>query len=118
MNLGRRRFVQGMASTGALLAFSPSALAMRDRVEPAVLTGDRFDLVIEETAVNVTGRKRMATAVKGSVPAQTLGFREGDTVTIKVTNGLPENPSTHGQGFRLPADMDGVPGLSFRGIRP
>jgi CopA family copper-resistance protein len=118
MNLGRRRFVQGMASTGALLAFSPSALAMRDRVEPAVLTGDRFDLVIEETAVNVTGRKRMATAVNGSVPAPTLRFREGDTVTIKVTNRLSEDTSIHWHGIRLPADMDGVPGLSFRGIRP
>src|SRR6266852_5183683 len=118
MNLGRRRFVQGMASTGALLAFSPSALAMRDRVEAAVLTGDRFDLVIEETAVNVTGRKRMATAVNGSVPAPTLRFREGDTVTIKVTNRLSEDTSIHWHGIRLPADKDGVPGLSFRGIRP
>ena len=118
MNMSRRRFVQGMASAGALLAFSPSALAMRDRVEPAVLTGDRFDLVIEETAVNVTGRTRMATAVNGSVPAPTLRFREGDTVTIEVTNRLSEDTSIHWHGLRLPADMDGVPGLSFRGIRP
>jgi len=114
----RRRFIQGVAAGGAVLAFGRSALAMRNRVEPAVLSGDRFDLVIDETPVNITGRPRMATAVNGSIPAPTLRLREGDTVTINVTNRLSETTSIHWHGLRLPADMDGVPGLSFRGIRP
>jgi CopA family copper-resistance protein len=83
-----------------------------------VLTGDRFDLVIGEIKINITGRARLATAVNGSVPAPILRFREGDTVTINVTNRLSETTSIHWHGFRLPADMDGVPGLSFPGIRP
>jgi CopA family copper-resistance protein len=114
----RRRFIQGVAAGGAVLAFGRQGLAMRNRVEPAVLSGDRFDLVIEETPVNITGRQRMAMAVNGSMPAPTLRLREGDTVTINVTNRLSETTSIHWHGLRLPADMDGVPGLSFRGIRP
>ena len=45
-------------------------------------------------------------------------MRQGDTVTIRVTNRLRERTSIHWHGFILPADMDGVPGLSFDGIAP
>ena len=118
MSVTRRRFVQGIAAAGAVLAFGRPALAARSRVEHAVLTGDRLDLVIDGTPVNITGRSRMATLVNGSMPGPTLRLREGDTVTINVTNRLSETTSIHWHGLRLPADMDGVPGLSFRGIRP
>jgi CopA family copper-resistance protein len=47
-----------------------------------------------------------------------LRWREGDTVTIAVTNRMKEQTSIHWHGIRLPADMDGVPGLSFAGIPP
>ena len=114
----RRRLVQGIAATGAALTFGRPALAALNRVEPAVLTGDRLDLVIEAVPVNISGRSRMATLVNGSLPGPTLRLREGDTVTINVTNRLPETTSIHWHGLRLPADMDGVPGLTFRGIRP
>ncbi len=118
MNVTRRRFVQGMATTGVALAFDGPALAVRNRVEPTVLTGDRVELVLEEASINITGRSRGATAVDGSVPGPTLRLREGDTVTIDVTNRLSEDTSIHWHGVRLPANMDGVPGLSFPGIRP
>jgi FtsP/CotA-like multicopper oxidase with cupredoxin domain len=68
--------------------------------------------------VNFTGRPSVATAVNGSVPAPILRWREGDTVTISVTNRLPVDTSIHWHGIRSPADMDGVPGLSFPGIAP
>ena len=116
--LSRRRFVQGIATAGVVSAFARPALARRARAEQSVLTGDRFDLVIEETQVNITGRPRLATAVNGSVPAPILRFREGDTVTINVTNRLSETTSIHWHGFILPNNMDGVPGLTFPGIRP
>ena len=118
MNVTRRQFVDGIATAGAVLAFGRYATAARNRVEPAVLTGDRLDLVIEATPVNITGRSQTATLVNGSLPGPTLRLREGDTVTINVTNRLSETTSIHWHGLRLPADMDGVPGLTFRGIRP
>jgi CopA family copper-resistance protein len=56
--------------------------------------------------------------VNGSLPAPTLHFTEGDTVTIRVTNRLNEPTSIHWHGLLVPFAMDGVPGISFAGIAP
>nr|MBA3887730.1 copper resistance system multicopper oxidase [Acidobacteriota bacterium] len=82
------------------------------------LAGTEFDLRIGETAVNITGRPRMALTVNDQLPAPTLRWREGDTVTLRVTNTLNEDTSIHWHGILLPANMDGVPGISFSGIHP
>jgi len=68
--------------------------------------------------VNITGKPAIATAVNGLVPAPILRWREGDTVTLAVTNTLREASSIHWHGIRSPLEMDGVPGLSFAGIAP
>ena len=68
--------------------------------------------------MNITGNPSVATAVNGSVPAPVLHWREGDTVTLRVTNRLPVTTSIHWHGVLLPFGMDGVPGLSFNGIQP
>ncbi|MHB8529828.1 MAG: copper resistance system multicopper oxidase, partial [Caulobacteraceae bacterium] len=83
-----------------------------------VLTGDKIDLTIAELPIDITGRRRIATAVNGRVPGPTLRLRQGDTVTINVANRLREPTSIHWHGFRLPNPMDGVPGLTFPGIMP
>ncbi|MEP6634403.1 MAG: copper resistance system multicopper oxidase, partial [Luteimonas sp.] len=81
-----------------------------------------FDLTIGQTPVNFTGRTRPAITVNGTLPAPTLRWREGDTVTLRVANGLPaasihgDTASIHWHGILLPANMDGVPGMSFPGI--
>ena len=48
--------------------------------------------------------------MNGSVPAPTLRWKEGDTVTLRVANTLDEDASIHWHGILLPANMDGVPG--------
>jgi CopA family copper-resistance protein len=68
--------------------------------------------------MNFTGSPRLALTVNGALPAPTLIWREGDTVTLRVANTLGEDTSIHWHGVLLPANMDGVPGLSFHGIRP
>src|SRR3546814_16145079 len=73
---------------------------------------------LAELPVNFTGKRRIATAVNGSVPAPVLRLREGDTVTLRVRNGLKEMSSIHWHGIIVPAEMDGVPGISFAGIAP
>jgi CopA family copper-resistance protein len=83
-----------------------------------LLTGTQFDLVVGTTPVNFTGAPRLATTINGSLPAPTLRWREGDTVTIRVTNQLAEPTSIHWHGIILPYQMDGVPGISFAGIAP
>ncbi|MDQ2859482.1 MAG: copper resistance system multicopper oxidase [Pseudomonadota bacterium] len=113
----RRRFVQGLALASAATVGAPSWVRGQKQGRDLVaLSGDDFDLTIGPIPINITGRSRMATAVNGSVPAPILRFREGDTVTLKVTNRLGEPTSIHWHGLRLPADMDGVPGLTFPGI--
>ena len=120
--LSRRRFVQGLAA-GGVLAATPSwlqaAVSSTTSLGSApVLSGREIDLVIAETPVNFTGVTRMATTINGSIPAPTLRLREGDEVTIRVTNRLAVSTSIHWHGILLPYQMDGVPGISFKGIAP
>ena len=82
------------------------------------LAGPSFDLTIDTLPVNFTGAARHAVVVNGRLPGPTLRMRQGDEVTIRVTNKLRERTSIHWHGIILPADMDGVPGLSFDGIAP
>ena len=118
----RRRFVQGLAA-GGVLAAAPSWLqaainSNTDLGSAPVLSGREIDLVIAETPVNFTGVTRMATTINGSIPSPTLRLREGDEVIIRVTNRLPIASSIHWHGILLPYQMDGVPGVSFKGIAP
>ncbi|CAB3671888.1 Copper resistance protein A [Achromobacter mucicolens] len=116
----RRRFVQGLAAGGALAALGGwrHASAQSGAAAAAELRGTEFHLEIGETPVNFTGAARVATTVNGRLPAPLLRWREGDTVTLHVTNRLREQTSIHWHGILLPTGMDGVPGLSFAGIDP
>ena len=123
--LPRRRFIQGLAAGGVLLGAAPwlNVTAAREMLATAigtapVLTGTEFDLTIAETAVNFTGKPHRATTINGTLPGPTLRFREGDTVTIRVTNRLSVDSSIHWHGIILPYQMDGVPGISFKGVVP
>ncbi|WP_338339226.1 copper resistance system multicopper oxidase [Xanthomonas euvesicatoria] len=121
----RRRFIQGLASGGAIagLGLWPKPVwAVKSLGQKSVLAGTEFDLSIGETPLNFTGATRTGITVNGSVPAPLLRWREGDTVNLRVSNALPEDSihghqtSIHWHGILLPANMDGVPGLSFDGI--
>ena len=121
--LPRRRFVKGLA-LGGVLAAMPSVLQAgelsphtRSGSAP-VLQGSEIDLVVGQSPVNFTGVTRLATTINGSIPAPTIRLREGDDVTIRVTNRLSVPTSIHWHGIILPFQMDGVPGISFRGIAP
>jgi CopA family copper-resistance protein len=122
--LSRRRFVQGLALGGLALGTAglrlPAFAADADARSGAnVLRGTEFDLSIGTTPVNFTGRTRPAMTINGSLPAPILRWRQGDTVTLRVANRLPDAmTSLHWHGIILPANMDGVPGLSFNGIHP
>lgn len=118
--LPRRRFVQGLALGGVAAGLglwrgNAFAQVAAPRTE---LRGDYFELEIGELPVDFTGRKRIATVVNGQLPAPLLRWRQGDTVTLRVRNRLRVPSSIHWHGIVLPADMDGVPGLSFDGIQP
>lgn len=117
----RRRFVKGLGAASALLGLGlwrPTARATAGHRPGQVLQGQDFELYIGQTPVNITGRPRTALTVNGSLPGPLLRWREGDSVTLRVRNRLDEPTSIHWHGIILPANMDGVPGLSFAGIAP
>jgi len=117
----RRSFVKGLAATGLLGGLGmwrAPVWAVTSPGQPNVLSGTDFDLYIGELPVNITGTARTAMAINGSIPGPILRWREGDTVTLRVRNRLQQDTSIHWHGIILPANMDGVPGLSFHGIAP
>ncbi|MGZ0784113.1 copper resistance system multicopper oxidase [Pseudomonas saponiphila] len=117
----RRTFVKGLAAGGILSGLglwrSP-VWAITSPGQPNVLAGTEFDLFIGESPVNITGNPRTAMTINGGIPGPLLRWREGDTVTLRVKNRLNDTTSIHWHGILLPANMDGVPGLSFDGIEP
>ncbi len=123
LSRSRRRFVQGLAG-GALAIVSArrfgwaAAAGARTDGDSGALSGAEFNLEIGALAVNFTGQPGMATVVNGRLPAPLLRWREGDVITLRVSNRLSAPSSIHWHGIIVPADMDGVPGLSFEGIGP
>jgi len=113
----RRTFVKGLGAATTLAGLGlwrPLAQA----AEGQDLAGQHFELFIGLTPVNITGRPRTALTINNSLPGPLLRWREGDTVTLRVRNRLAQDTSIHWHGIILPANMDGVPGLSFDGIEP
>lgn len=78
----------------------------------------RYDLYVDDTTVNFSGKPKRAIAVNGQIPMPTLTFTEGDTAEIYVHNNLDEETSLHWHGLFLPNRMDGVPNLTQMGIKP
>jgi len=119
--LGRREFVKGIATASALLplaTFAPFAWAYDGSSEGSPMRDSSFDIEIAPLPVNFTGKARTATAVNGLLPGPVLKLKEGDAVTIRVTNRLEEMCTIHWHGIILDSGMDGVPGISFPGIAP
>ncbi|MBV1836770.1 copper resistance system multicopper oxidase [Acetobacter estunensis] len=120
-SLTRRRFVKGAGLLGAALA-CPRNLGAVEPPRPATglipSVASVFDLSVERVPAPLGGMSVMATGINGATPMPILHWRQGDEVRIHVTNRLREDTSLHWHGIRLPADMDGVPGLSFGGIKP
>jgi FtsP/CotA-like multicopper oxidase with cupredoxin domain len=123
LSRSRRRFVQGLAG-GALAIVSARRFGWAAVADPrtvgdaGALSGTEFNLEIGALGVNFTGQPGMATVVNGRLPAPLLRWREGDVITLRVSNRLSAPSSIHWHGIIVPADMDGVPGLSFEGIAP
>lgn len=128
VTVSRRHFLGATALLGAASSLPTQLLAApHDASDPAAGLGPlppapngvrEYDLTIAETPLRLDGRSARATTINGSVPGPILRFREGEQAVIRVRNTLSEDTSIHWHGIILPPDMDGVPGLSFPGIRP
>jgi CopA family copper-resistance protein len=114
----------GGAAFGGLAALSPLFPAWARTGSAGIgpdfptLSGEDIRLTVGHIPFTVGGRTGHAVTVNGTLPAPLLRLREGRNVRIAVTNTLDEDTSIHWHGMLLPFRMDGVPGVSFPGIRP
>jgi FtsP/CotA-like multicopper oxidase with cupredoxin domain len=115
-SLSRRGFLLGAGAGLFVLGSGRSNISRAQGPQQTVLSGTEFNLEIGAMAVNFTGQPRVGTVVNQQIPAPLLRWRQGDTITLRVANRLPVRGSIHWHGMIVPADMDGVPGLSFDGI--
>lgn len=119
LNSSRRDFIKGITVAGIVGGVglrSFDAFSAVSLMSARTMTGTEFDLFIAETPLNITGNPRYAKTINAGLPGPLLRWKEGDTVTLRVRNRLDEPTSIHWHGIILPANMDGVPGLSFHGI--
>jgi CopA family copper-resistance protein len=120
----RRTFLRNATAAGgglALSAYLPAwAQTVSNGIAPAIptLSGNDITLTIARQTMTIEGRSFDAVGVNGTVPAPLIRLKEGQTVRLNVVNRLAEDSSIHWHGLLVPAQYDGVPGISFPGIRP
>ena len=110
----------GAAGLGLTHLFPAWAQSGSAGIGPAMptLTGEDIAITIAHQPFTVGGHTRHAVMMNGTIPAPLIRLREGQNVRIAVTNRLEEDSSIHWHGVIIPFQMDGVPGVSFPGIRP
>ncbi len=119
----RRHFLQmaalGLGAAGWRGLVSAYTAPAGGPAAPLWVTERGVDLVIARTPIAIGGRVGRAVTINGTVPGPLLRMREGENVTVRVTNRLEDDhTSIHWHGFIIPSEMDGVPGISFPGIKP
>ena len=125
-SITRRGILAGLGA-GATLAAVPAwaqGHSMRRHNGPPIrvgfdeVSGEIIDLAVAGGRRTVQGRSGHGIAVNGSVPGPLIRLREGQNVRLNVTNHLNEDTSIHWHGLLVPFQYDGVPGVSFPGIKP
>jgi CopA family copper-resistance protein len=124
MQIDRRRFVSGALGGGVAAALAPWFPAWAQSVSPGIastlptVSGNDITLRIARQTMRIDGKVSRAIGINGTVPAPLVRLKEGQTARLTVVNDLEEDSSIHWHGLILPFHMDGVPGVSFPGIRP
>ena len=128
--LGRRDLLRAAALGGAgaaLARVTPAwAQAISPGIPPAIPTlgGSDVALTVGDVAIRVDGKVSRGIGINGTVPGPLIRLKQGQKVRLRVTNtirtrqGGDPQTSIHWHGILVPFAMDGVPGISFPGIRP
>ncbi|MFL1455147.1 copper resistance system multicopper oxidase [Marinobacter sp. GN3S48] len=85
---------------------------------PFQVFAGEYDISVDRVQIDTGDFVKEGIGYNGASPGPVLRFREGEEVTINVTNNLDEMTSIHWHGLILPFEQDGVPGISFPGIKP
>lgn len=108
----------GMASLGAM--FPAWAQAISKGIAPTIgtLSGEDIALTVGHSEFTTGGKIGHAITVNGTLPGPLIRLKEGQRVRLSVANTLDEDTSIHWHGLLVPFQFDGVPGVSFPGIKP
>ena len=117
--IDRRRLLRAaaMAGGGAALGLQAPSWAQAGTAGLRTLSGDEITLRIARTSMRIDGKPSRAIGINGSAPGPLIRLREGQDVRIRVINALDTDTSLHWHGLLVPFQYDGVPGVSFPGIR-
>ena len=124
MRMNRRHFVGGALGGGAVAGLAAWFPAWAQPVSAGIVaplptvSGNDITLRIARQTMRVDGKVSRAIGINGTVPAPLVRLKEGQTAKLTVVNDLDEDSSIHWHGLILPFQMDGVPGVSFPGIKP
>ena len=94
------------------------AVAVGVTLLPGLSLAKTYDLTVDKVVIDTGNFQKEGIGYNGRSPGPVLRFKEGEEVTINVTNNLDESTSIHWHGLILPFQMDGVPKISFPGIEP
>ena len=117
----RRRFIKSAIGTASALVLAKMAPAwaypLGRSYGDVINTQNVVDLHIRREDMNVAGRIARPITINGSMPGPLIRLKEGQRAKLHVSNALDESTSIHWHGIILPENMDGVPGVSFPGIK-
>jgi CopA family copper-resistance protein len=122
--MNRRDLIRGAALTGGGLTLSAWMPAWAQSVSAGIakplptVSGNNISLKIAHQMMMVDGRQSHAIGINGTVPGPLIRLRQGQTARLSVINDLEEDSSIHWHGLLVPFQFDGVPGVSFPGIKP
>ena len=122
--LNRRNFVAAAAAGGGTVALASLFPAWAQPVSSGinaplpVVSGNDITLRIARQTMRIDGKVSRAIGINGTVPGPLVRLKQGQTARLNVVNDLDVESSIHWHGLLLPFQMDGVPGVSFPGIKP
>ncbi len=85
---------------------------------PLAALADTYAITVDPIRIETADFTKSGIGYNGAQIPTILRFEEGEAVTINVTNNLSQDTSIHWHGLILPFDQDGVPGISYPGIKP
>jgi CopA family copper-resistance protein len=122
--LNRRNFVAAAAAGGGSVALASLFPAWAQPVSSGIIaplpvvSGNDITLRIARQTMRIDGKLSRAIGINGTVPGPLVRLKQGQTARLNVVNDLDVESSIHWHGLLLPFQMDGVPGVSFPGIKP
>lgn len=112
MKLTRRDFLESsLAATVVICAVPPAGAA----------AGQAYNLELRPGTAQLVEDRSVLTNIwgfDGKVPGPVLRVKQGQPLSVTVTNRLEQPTSVHWHGLRIANAMDGVPGLTQEPIAP